>query len=81
VKKQFQSDWGLSVTGIAGPSGGTAEKPVGLVYLGIATPDQETYQVELRLGEQRLRDTIRHISACHALDQLRRNLLSANVSG
>ncbi|PSO51119.1 MAG: competence/damage-inducible protein A [Cyanobacteria bacterium SW_9_44_58] len=81
VKKQFQSDWGLSITGIAGPSGGTAEKPVGLVYLGIATRDHQTYQVELRLGEQRLRDTIRHISACHALDQLRRNLLSANVSG
>lgn len=81
VKKQFQSDWGLSITGIAGPSGGTAEKPVGLVYLGIATPDQQTDQIELRLGEQRLRDTIRHISACHALDQLRRKLLSANVSG
>jgi len=81
VKKQFQSDWGLSITGIAGPGGGTAEKPVGLVYLGIAAPDQETDQVELRLGEQRLRDTIRHVSACHALDQLRRKLLSANVSG
>ncbi len=75
VKKQFHSDWGLSITGIAGPSGGTAEKPVGLVYLGMATPDQQTDQVELRLGEQRLRDTIRHISACHALDQLRRKLL------
>jgi nicotinamide-nucleotide amidase len=80
VKKQFHSDWGLSITGIAGPSGGTAEKPVGLVYLGIATPDQQTDQVELRLGEQRLRDTIRHVSSCHALDQLRRKLLLAHVS-
>ena len=80
VKKQLHSDWGLSITGIAGPSGGTAEKPVGLVYLGLATPDQQTQSIELRLGEKRLRDTIRHISACHALDQLRRKLLLANVS-
>ncbi len=78
VKKQFHSDWGLSVTGIAGPSGGTAQKPVGLVYVGIATPDQQSDQLELRLGQQRLRETIRHISSCHALDQLRRRLLLAN---
>jgi len=75
TKQQFQSDWGLSITGIAGPGGGTAEKPVGLVYVGIATPNHQTDQLELRLGQQRLRDTIRHISACHALDQLRRQLL------
>ncbi|QDZ40348.1 competence/damage-inducible protein A [Euhalothece natronophila Z-M001] len=74
AKKQLHSDWGLSITGIAGPTGGTAEKPVGLIYLGIATPEGEADQVELRLGQQRLRDTIRHISACHALDQLRRKL-------
>ncbi|MFP4133091.1 MAG: competence/damage-inducible protein A [Halothece sp.] len=78
VKKQFHSDWGLSITGIAGPTGGTAKKPVGLVYLGIATPEEETDQVELRLGQQRLRDTIRHVSSCHALDRLRRRLLAAN---
>jgi len=81
VKKQFHSDWGLSITGIAGPGGGTAEKPVGLVYVGIASPDQTMDQLELRLGEQRLRETIRQISACHALDQLRRQLLLANESG
>jgi len=78
VKKQFHSDWGLSITGIAGPTGGTAEKPVGLVYVGVAYPDQSTDQLELRLGEQRPREIIRHVSACHALDQLRRNLLLAH---
>lgn len=39
VRKQFQSDFSLSVTGIAGPGGGTEEKPVGLVYIGCAGPE------------------------------------------
>lgn len=37
VKRIFNADIGLSATGIAGPSGGSANKPVGLVYVGLAT--------------------------------------------
>jgi PncC family amidohydrolase len=39
VRKLLGADVGISVTGIAGPSGGTAEKPVGLVFIGLATAE------------------------------------------
>ena len=39
IRNQFNTDIGLSTAGIAGPTGGTADKPVGLVWIGISTPD------------------------------------------
>lgn len=36
ARDAFKATWGLGVTGIAGPGGGTKEKPIGLVYIGIA---------------------------------------------
>lgn len=48
VRRVTGADIGLSTTGIAGPTGGTDKKPVGLVYIGIALPE-ETYVYELRL--------------------------------
>jgi len=38
IKKMARSDYAIAVSGIAGPSGGTDEKPVGLVYIGLSTP-------------------------------------------
>jgi nicotinamide-nucleotide amidase len=41
VKKKYKVDIGLSTTGIAGPSGGTVNKPVGLVYVGLSLKDKK----------------------------------------
>lgn len=68
------ADIGLSVTGIAGPGGGTEEKPVGLVYVGLSTGDREdTWEYRLP-GSRR---SIRERSSKIALDALRNYLLDA----
>jgi len=74
VRSRLKTTWGLSITGIAGPGGGTATKPVGLVYIGLAGPEVSK-SFEYRFGSLRGREWIQRLSACSALDQLRRKLL------
>ncbi|MGL5795560.1 MAG: competence/damage-inducible protein A [Waterburya sp.] len=74
VKQRLKTDWGISITGIAGPGGDTTTKPVGLVYIGLANPTNQTSTKELRFGQQRGRELIRYLSSCSALDLLRRSL-------
>ncbi|MFM2313683.1 MAG: hypothetical protein RLZZ04_2959 [Cyanobacteriota bacterium] len=75
VKERLQTDWGISITGIAGPGGDTPNKPVGLVYIGLATPENESFSYDYRFGHQRGRELVRYLSSCTALDLLRRSLL------
>ncbi|AFZ47783.1 competence/damage-inducible protein cinA [Cyanobacterium stanieri PCC 7202] len=75
VRQRFGTDWGIGITGIAGPGGGTESKPVGLVYIGIASATGEVWSYRDTYGSSRGRYLVRYLSACNALDQLRRKLL------
>jgi PncC family amidohydrolase len=52
VRRAFRADVGLAVTGIAGPGGGMPEKPVGLVYIALATPDGEWVERQVWAGNR-----------------------------
>jgi len=71
--QRFDADVAVSVTGIAGPGGGSPEKPVGLVYLGLATRDL-TDSRRLEMGPEQPRDVIQSRSAKHALNWVRLTL-------
>ena len=74
VRKLTGSDIGISVTGVAGPGGGSEEKPVGTVYIGISAQGlDKVIKPELRSARTRAR--IRNMSAGHALDLVRREIL------
>ena len=68
----------LAITGIAGPSGGSAQKPVGTVYIALASPEEVEVWHYLFRGN---REAIKILSAQTALDRLRRKLLKAGVRG
>jgi nicotinamide-nucleotide amidase len=70
--KKSGADVAVAVTGIAGPTGGTAEKPVGLVYFGIAQKDGKTQVLEKNLSQ--VRETFKYMAAQVALDLVRRAL-------
>jgi nicotinamide-nucleotide amidase len=73
VRARFGSDWGAGITGIAGPTGGTEEKPVGLVHWAIAGPDGVSAKHHVFLGD---RTIVRVWSLNATLDLLRRRLLA-----
>lgn len=75
AREKFKADLGLSVTGIAGPTGGTAEKPVGLVYIGLAT-DHGVQTRKLEIGPEQPRSVIRQRAAKHALNWVRLTLIA-----
>jgi len=73
VRARFGSDWGAGITGIAGPTGGTEEKPVGLVHWAVAGSDGVSAKSHVFLGD---RSIVRLWSLNAALDLLRRRLLA-----
>ena len=76
VRLRLGADLGLSVTGIAGPGGGSHEKPVGLVWFGLAT-SQGSIAHRSEIGPEKPRDIIRKRAVRIALDLVRRHLRSS----
>lgn len=76
VRIKMNSDIGISITGIAGPSGGSDEKPVGMVWIGYSD-GKETFAKKYLFGENRERTRLR--SATAALDIIRRKLLNLQL--
>ena len=78
VRRTASATWGLGITGIAGPTGGTPEKPVGTVHLALAGPDGTEHALRLYRGD---RERIRRQAAYEALNLLRLALRSRCGSG
>jgi len=71
IRERSGADFALAVTGIAGPDGGTPEKPVGTVFLALSAADG--MEVERRLNPWD-RTTFKEVTATQALEKLRRRL-------
>ncbi len=72
ARRHSGAAWAISITGIAGPDGGTPEKPVGTVYIGISGPDGSSSK-RIHLGRER--EMNRRFSTWLALERLRRAIL------
>ena len=72
VKRRADTDFGLAVTGVAGPGGGTTEKPVGLVYVALADDAHTEHRRLMLPGDRYL---VRWRASQFALDLLRRRLI------
>lgn len=73
VRALSGADIGVSVTGVAGPGGGSEDKPVGLVYIGLSTKDGD--QVFERRRLRATRERVRLFASSAALDLVRKNCL------
>ena len=72
VRQRAETDFGLAITGVAGPGGGTEEKPVGTVFIALADENKTEHR---RLNLPGDRHLIRWRASQAALDLLRRRLL------
>lgn len=72
VQSSFKTDYAISVSGIAGPDGGTEEKPVGTIWIAIATPDKKIIANKYLFGEHRGRNIRK--AALTALNMIRKEI-------
>jgi nicotinamide-nucleotide amidase len=76
IRKKFNTDYAIATSGIAGPDGGTAAKPVGTVWIAVSSKDETTAHL-YNMGDNRERTIQR--SAIEALDLLRRKVVATPV--
>jgi nicotinamide-nucleotide amidase len=72
ARQRSGADYAISATGIAGPTGGTIKKPVGLVFIGMATPQRTVVQRHTVVFD---RETFKFFVSQYGLDMVRRELL------
>lgn len=81
IRQKIGADIGISTTGIAGPSGGTPAKPVGLVYIGISSA-QKTHAYECRFsgGREAIKEsTVRELLTCLLESFLNYNVINRSI--
>ena len=76
AKAKFDADYTIAVSGIAGPDGGTADKPVGTVWIALATP-HKTFAIRFQFGNNRARNI--EATALTALSLLRKELAEETI--
>ena len=78
IRERFGATWGIGITGIAGPTGGTPEKPVGTVHIAVAGPGVAEHRKLLWQGP---RTMVKWFSTQWALDLLRKALINPAAGG
>ena len=76
VRKKLSSDWSIAISGIAGPDGGSINKPVGLVYISISGPNNHITNIKKLFAHTKNRTEIQILSVNLCLNSLRLILLS-----
>lgn len=72
ARNVYDTDFAISSTGVAGPTGGTLEKPVGTVWIGVSGPER-TFALRFQMGENRDRNIVK--TALQALQLLRKEVI------